>query len=89
MILLGGSTHPDLASQIASRLQMDLCPSKTFKYKNGETNVEIQVNFVFFPKSFDFSFGLKYNFCLKTTFFDKFTRKSKKMLFLVEKTFFI
>lgn len=42
MLLLGGSSHPNLANQIATRLQMDLCPSKTFKYKNGETNVEIQ-----------------------------------------------
>lgn len=42
MLLLGGSTHPELARQIANKLQMDLCPSKVFKYKNGETNVEIE-----------------------------------------------
>ena len=42
MLLLSGSAHPELANQIANRLQIDLCPTRSFKFKNGETNVEIE-----------------------------------------------
>ena len=41
MLLMGGNSHPGLAQKIANRLQMELCPTETFKYKNGETNVKI------------------------------------------------
>ncbi|CAG8593413.1 4469_t:CDS:2 [Diversispora eburnea] len=42
IVIFGGSSHPDLADQIASRLNVQLGRAKLSKFSNKETNVEIR-----------------------------------------------
>ncbi|CBY10047.1 unnamed protein product [Oikopleura dioica] len=42
MIILSGNSNRELASKIATRLQIDISPSKTVSFANGETNVDIE-----------------------------------------------
>ncbi|RHZ63253.1 hypothetical protein Glove_330g43 [Diversispora epigaea] len=42
IVIFGGSSHPDLADQIASRLNLQLGRAKLSKFSNKETNVEIR-----------------------------------------------
>ena len=40
--VFGGSSHPELVSQICDRLGIPVGNAKCTKFMNGETNVEIQ-----------------------------------------------
>lgn len=42
IVIFGGSSHPDLAEQIASRLNLQVGRTTLSKFSNKETNVEIR-----------------------------------------------
>ena len=41
LLLLSGNAHPGLASEVAGRLETQLCDVKVGKFKNGESSVQI------------------------------------------------